>query len=64
MRLITLNFACCAVKDCKGKAAAFPLRPQDAELSSDETLYDKDFLINVLPKLEWQALKSTTAAVC
>ncbi|KAI5199693.1 hypothetical protein AUEXF2481DRAFT_31382 [Aureobasidium subglaciale EXF-2481] len=58
MKLLTLNFLTCARKACKQEPAAFPLHPRDAELESVEIEMNAEFLINVLPRLEWKAVRS------
>ncbi|KAI5193678.1 Trm112p-domain-containing protein [Aureobasidium subglaciale] len=58
MKLLTLNFLTCARKACKQEPAAFPLHPRDAELESVEIEMNPEFLINVLPRLEWKAVRS------
>lgn len=58
MKLLTLNFLTCARKACKPHPAAFPLHPKDAELEIIEIDFNPLFLHNILPRLEWQALKT------
>lgn len=57
MKLLTLNFLTCARKQCKQTAAAFPLHPKDAELEQVEMDLNALFIKNMLPKLEWDAMK-------
>lgn len=64
MKVLSINFLTCAVKACKSTSAAFPLHPKDAELAQDETELNAPFLINVLPRLDWAALKTTSTEVC
>lgn len=58
MKLLTLNFLTCARKACKQEPAAFPLHPRDAELERVEMELNPEFLVNVLPRLEWKAVRS------
>ncbi|CAD0091970.1 unnamed protein product [Aureobasidium vineae] len=58
MKLLTLNFLTCARKACKQEPAAFPLHPRDAELERVEMELNPEFLVNVLPRLEWKAIRS------
>ena len=61
MKVLTLNFLTCARKACKPSPEAFPLRPKDAELELVETDFNPAFLTNMLPRLEWPALKIVCA---
>ena len=63
MKLLTLNFLTCARKSCKQAAAAFPLHPREAELESVEIEMNTDFLVNVLPRLDWPAIRSLSSEV-
>jgi multifunctional methyltransferase subunit TRM112 len=58
MKIITLNFLSCARKACKPSTASFPLHPKDAELEIVESDFNPLFLQNILPRLEWPALKT------
>ncbi|KAI4750889.1 hypothetical protein E4T52_16550 [Aureobasidium sp. EXF-3400] len=58
MKLLTLNFLTCARKACKQEPAAFPLHPRDADLERVDQELNPEFLINVLPRLDWKAIKS------
>ncbi|KAG0178840.1 hypothetical protein DFQ28_004005 [Apophysomyces sp. BC1034] len=57
MRLITHNMLQCHVKNCDSNN--FPLRFEDAQVELIEADYNPDFLVNMLPKIEWEALTST-----
>ncbi|KAF1815989.1 adoMet-dependent tRNA methyltransferase complex subunit Trm112 [Eremomyces bilateralis CBS 781.70] len=57
MKLLTLNFVSCARKACKSSTSSFPLHPRDAELELVEMEFNPQFLQNMLPKLEWEALQ-------
>jgi hypothetical protein len=63
MKVLTLNFMTCAVKACKGTAASYPLHPKDVELVQDEIEINPDMLLNLLPRLDWAALKTTSREV-
>ncbi|KAM0701229.1 hypothetical protein Q7P35_011590 [Cladosporium inversicolor] len=58
MKLLTLNFLCCARKTCKTNPAAFPLHPKDAELEQVETELNPLLIQNMLPRINWEALKT------
>jgi multifunctional methyltransferase subunit TRM112 len=58
MKVLTLNFLTCARKDCKASPASFPLHPTDAELEIAEAPANPLFLANMLPRLEWGALRT------
>lgn len=58
MKLLTLNFLTCARKACKPTAEAFPLHPRDAELESAEMELNITFIRNVLPRVEWEAMRT------
>ena len=57
MKLLTVNFITCAVKTCKSSAASFPLHFKDAELQQVEVDFNPTFLRNILPRVDWEALK-------
>ncbi|KAI7869499.1 hypothetical protein BDF14DRAFT_1781997 [Spinellus fusiger] len=57
MRLITHNMLQCHVKNCNTNN--FPLQLQDVQLELVEADANTEFLINMLPKLEWKALFDT-----
>lgn len=61
MKVLSLNFLTCAVKACKSSSNSYPLHPQDAELVQDEIELNPDMLINVLPRLDWPALRTTSS---
>lgn len=63
MKLLTLNFLSCAVKTCKSSPLSFPLHPKDAELAKDQVDPNPDLLTNILPRLDWSALRTTAAEV-
>ncbi|EMC91339.1 hypothetical protein BAUCODRAFT_325107 [Baudoinia panamericana UAMH 10762] len=60
MKLLTLNFLTCARKTCKSLPAAFPLHPREAELEQVETDMNAALIKNILPRLEWDAMKTVT----
>lgn len=63
MKVLTLNFLTCAVKACKSSNDSFPLHPKDAELVQDEIEINPDLLVNVLPRIDWTALRTTSTEV-
>jgi multifunctional methyltransferase subunit TRM112 len=63
MKLLTLNFLTCARKTCKSSATAFPLHPKDAELEQIEIDMNPVFIKNMLPRLDWEAMKMLTQEV-
>jgi len=63
MKLLTLNFLTCARKSCKSSPAAFPLHPRDAELEQVETELNPLFIRNMLPRLDWEAMRGLTSEV-
>ncbi|KAL9943201.1 hypothetical protein ACHAQF_004261 [Verticillium nonalfalfae] len=58
MKILSLNFLTCAVKACKSSTASYPLHPKDAELVQDEIELNEQMLLNVLPRLDWTALRT------
>jgi len=63
MKILTANFLTCAVKACKSSPASFPLHFRDAELEHVDGEYNPSFLANILPRIEWEALKVTATEV-
>lgn len=63
MKLLTHNFLHCAAKTCKASPNAFPLKFDQVELSRIEMDYNPQFLINVLPRVDWPALIQTCIEV-
>ncbi|MCJ1317447.1 hypothetical protein MMC15_002772 [Xylographa vitiligo] len=59
MKILTTNFLTCAVKSCKSSPASYPLHFQDAELEQADMEYNPTFLRNILPRIEWDALRVT-----
>ncbi|MCJ1415027.1 hypothetical protein MMC32_001357 [Xylographa parallela] len=59
MKILTTNFLTCAVKACKASPASYPLHFQDAELEQADMEYNPAFLRNILPRIEWDALRVT-----
>ncbi|PLN84254.1 Trm112p-domain-containing protein [Aspergillus taichungensis] len=57
MKLFTANFLACAVKSCRTSPASFPLHFRDAELEQQELDFQPDFIRNILPRLDWDALQ-------
>ncbi|KAL2129371.1 hypothetical protein VTI74DRAFT_7889 [Chaetomium olivicolor] len=60
MKVLTLNFLTCAVKTCKSSNDSFPLHPKDAELASDDVELNPQLLVNLLPRIDWNALRTTS----
>ncbi|KAJ5789329.1 uncharacterized protein N7518_006340 [Penicillium psychrosexuale] len=60
MKVITANFVTCAVKECKTSPASFPLHFQDAELEQQELDFQPEFIRNVLPRIDWEALRTVS----
>ncbi|KAJ9218925.1 hypothetical protein DTO169C6_8726 [Paecilomyces variotii] len=61
MKVVTANFISCAVKSCKISPAAFPLHFQDAELEQQELDLQPEFIRNILPRIDWDALRITAS---
>lgn len=64
MKILTSNYITCAVKACKSSTLSFPLHFKDAELVQEEVDFNAEFIINILPRIEWDALVVTAAEVC
>lgn len=60
MKILTTNFLTCAVKACKSSPASFPLHPRSATLSRAELDYSPLFILNILPRLNYEALSTLT----
>lgn len=63
MKILTLNFLTCAVKACKSSSASFPLHPKDCSLVSDTIAPNPKLLLNILPRVDWEALIVTASEV-
>ncbi|KAF9775946.1 type I protein arginine N-methyltransferase Rmt1 [Fusarium sp. DS 682] len=61
MKVLSLNFLTCAVKACKSSNNSYPLHPKDAELVQDDIELNPDMILNVLPRLDWNALRTTAS---
>ncbi|KAJ1834178.1 hypothetical protein LPJ63_002151 [Coemansia sp. RSA 2711] len=59
MRLITHNMLTCHVKNCEDPDKQFPLRFKDAKLEQIEAERNDEFLVRMLPRLDWAALLIT-----
>ncbi|MCJ1441687.1 MAG: hypothetical protein MMC23_002178 [Stictis urceolatum] len=59
MKILTANFVTCAVKACKSSPESFPLHFRDAELEQTDMEFNPTFLRNILPRIEWDALRTT-----
>jgi multifunctional methyltransferase subunit TRM112 len=56
MKILTTNFLTCAVKACKTSPTSFPLNPQGVTLSSTPVDFSPDFILNILPRVHYDAL--------
>ena len=63
MKILTANFLTCAVKACKASQESYPLHFQEAELEQSDIEYNPTFIKNILPRLDWEALKVTATEV-
>lgn len=63
MKILSLNFLTCAVKACKSSTDSYPLHPKDAELVQDDIEINEQMLLNVLPRLDWAALRTNATEV-
>lgn len=61
VRLITHNLLACHAKGCT--VNNFPLGLQDIHIELHEQEFNPDFIQNILPKLEWQALVDAATLV-
>jgi multifunctional methyltransferase subunit TRM112 len=61
MKILTLNFLTCARKACKASPKSFPLHPADVVLELVESPINPPFLTNILPRLDWPALRTVCA---
>ncbi|KAM0251016.1 hypothetical protein ACHAP5_001896 [Fusarium lateritium] len=61
MKVLSLNFLTCAAKACRSSSDSYPLHPKDAELVQDEIKVNPDMILNVLPRLDWKALRTTAS---
>ncbi|EAS31777.3 adoMet-dependent tRNA methyltransferase complex subunit Trm112 [Coccidioides immitis RS] len=59
MKVLTANFVTCAVKSCKASPTSFPLHFHNAELEQQEIEFSPQFLYNILPRIDWDALQTT-----
>ncbi|KAF8543575.1 adoMet-dependent tRNA methyltransferase complex subunit Trm112 [Trichophaea hybrida] len=64
MKILTTNYITCAVKACKTSPASFPLHFKGAELVQEELELNSDFIVNILPRIEWPALLQTAVEAC
>ena len=63
VKLFTHNLLCCAAKNCTSKPEAYPLIFENAQVECTEVTYNPQFLINMLPRIEWDALCQTVDKV-
>ncbi|KAJ9604919.1 hypothetical protein H2200_010308 [Cladophialophora chaetospira] len=59
MKILTTNFLTCAVKSCKSSSLSFPLHFRDATLERTTIDFSSLFIRNILPRVNWTALKTT-----
>ena len=59
MKILTTNFLTCAVKTCKTSPQSYPLHFRDATLERTELDFNPLFMRNILPRVNWDALKTT-----
>lgn len=59
MKVLTTNFVQCAVRDCAKAGKAYPLHFSNCELAQQEAEFNPEFIINILPKIEWSVLVQT-----
>jgi multifunctional methyltransferase subunit TRM112 len=59
MKILTTNFLTCAVKSCKSSPTSFPLHFKDAVLERSQIAFNPLFMNNILPRLNWDALRMT-----
>lgn len=64
MKFMTTNFVQCAVRSCAKTTDAFPLKYTDLTLIKQETEFDPEFIANILPRLDWEALVKVASEVC
>ncbi|KAJ2648185.1 hypothetical protein GGH99_007895 [Coemansia sp. RSA 1285] len=60
MRLITHNMLKCHVKNCTDPDKQFPLRFKDVQLEQIDAERNDEFLVRMLPRIDWPALSKTT----
>ncbi|KAJ1735223.1 hypothetical protein H4S06_001676 [Coemansia sp. BCRC 34490] len=60
MRLITHNMLKCHVKNCTDPDKQFPLRFKDVQLEQIDAERNNEFLVRMLPRIDWPALSKTT----
>ncbi len=63
MKFLTTNFIQCAVKSCASSGNAFPLHFKADQLVQQDVEFEKEFIINMLPRLDWSAILSAAADV-
>jgi multifunctional methyltransferase subunit TRM112 len=64
MKFLTTNFVQCAVHSCARSQHAFPLEYSSVEMVQQEVDFDPEFVANILPKLNWEALVDVAHQVC
>lgn len=59
MKILTTNFLTCAVKSCRSSPTSFPLHFRDASLARTEIPFQPLFILNILPRLDYDSLTTT-----
>jgi multifunctional methyltransferase subunit TRM112 len=57
MRVLTHNFLMCSVRGCTSNN--YPLTIKPTQVDTVESEFNADFMRNMIPKLEWNALVSS-----
>ncbi|KAG7693134.1 hypothetical protein KL930_004781 [Ogataea haglerorum] len=61
MKFLTTNFVKCAVKSCDASELSFPLKYEECELELQEHDFNPEFLVSMLPRLNWDAVVQVAA---
>lgn len=64
MKFLTTNFVQCAVRSCAKTGNAFPLKYSDLEMVQEEVDFNPQFILNLLPRLQWKELVKVCEEVC
>ncbi|KAJ2802365.1 hypothetical protein H4S07_004712 [Coemansia furcata] len=59
MRLLTHNMLKCHVKNCTDPDKQYPLRFKDVQIEQIEYEANEEFLVRMLPRIDWVALVKT-----
>jgi multifunctional methyltransferase subunit TRM112 len=63
VKLLTHNLLCCPAKACTGVSDAFPLEFTDAEVQEEKLECNNKLIINLIPRIDWEALLATAQKV-